>query len=98
MRRIGVAVEQFDDVFGPAHESFVDAVARDHPAHWYRARGDALGERDHVGRHAIALGGKGVAEPAEAGNDLVEDQQNPVAVADRPQLLQIAFWRRQDAG
>ena len=91
MRRIGVAVEQFDDMLGAAHERVIDAVARDDAAHRHRARGDAFGEADHVRRHAIALGGEGVAEPAEAGDHLVEDQQNAVAVADRAQLLQIAL-------
>ena len=57
-----------------------------------------LAKRDHVGRHAEAFGGEGVAEPAEAGDDLVEDQQDAVAVADRAQPLQIALGRRQHAG
>jgi len=33
----------------------------------------------------------------EAGDDLVEDQQDAVPVADRAQPLQIAEWRRIDA-
>ena len=73
-------------------------LAHDHAAHRHRARGDALGEGDHVGHHAVALGGEGVAEPAEAGDDLVEDQQDAVLVADRAQPLQIALGRRQHAG
>ena len=62
------------------------------------AGGDALGEGDHVGHDAVALGGEGVAEAAEAGDDLVEDQQDAVLVADRAQPLQIALGRRQHAG
>ena len=98
MRRIGVAVKQLDDVLGPVHEGVVDALARDHAAHRHGAGGDALGEAEQVGDHAIALGGKGVAEAAEAGDDLVEDQQNAVTVADGAQPLQITFGRRQHAG
>ena len=38
------------------------------------------------------------AEPAEAGDHLVEDQQDAVLVADRAQPLQVALRRRQHAG
>ena len=61
MRRIGVAVEQLDHVLGPAHEGVVDRLARDHAAHRHRARGDSLGEGDHVGHDAVAFGREGVA-------------------------------------
>ena len=98
MRRIGVAVEQFDGWSGPLHEGVVHGPPRDHAAHRHAARGDAFGEGDDVGRHAVALGRERVAEPAEAGNHLVEDQQNAVVVADRAQSLQIALGRRQHAG
>ena len=47
---------------------------------------------------AVALGREGEAEPAEAGDHLVEDQQDAVLVADRPQALQVALGRRQHAG
>ena len=83
---------------GPAHEGVVDVLAHQHAAHRHRAGGDAFGERDHVGDDAIALGGEGVAHAAEAGDDLVEDQQDAVLVADRAQPLEIAFRRRQHAG
>ena len=73
-------------------------LAHDHAAHRHRARGDALGEGDHVGHDAVALGREGVAEPAEAGDDLVEDQQDAVLVADRAQPLQVALGRGQHAG
>ncbi len=39
-----------------------------------------------------------MAEPAEAGDDLVEHQQDFVLVADRAQPLQIALRRRQHRG
>ena len=47
------------------------------------------------GIDAEIVGGERRAEAAEAGDDLVEDQQDAVLVADLAQLLQIAF-RRQD--
>ena len=98
MRRIGVAVEELHDMLRPVHEGVVDALAADHAAHRHDAGGHALGEGDHVGDDAVALGGEGVAEPAEAGDDLVEDQQDAVLVADRAQPLQIALRRRQHRG
>jgi hypothetical protein len=36
-----------------------------------------LRKGDHVRDHAVALGRECGAEPAEAGDDLVEDQQMP---------------------
>jgi hypothetical protein len=50
------------------------------------------------GRDAEAVGGERRAEAAEAGDHLVEDQQDVVLVADRPQALQIALRRDQHAG
>ncbi len=73
-------------------------LAHQHAAHRHRARGHALGEGDHVRHHAVAFGGEGMAEPAEAGDDLVEHQQDLVLVADRAQPLQIALRRRQHRG
>ncbi len=98
MAGIGVAVEQLDRVLRPLHERVVDVLAHDDAAHRHRAGSDALGEGDHVGDDAVALGGEGEAEAAEAGDDFVEDQQDAVLVADRAQLLQIALRRRQHAG
>src|SRR3569623_635841 len=74
MRGVGIAVEQFDDVLRALHEGVVDVVADQHAAHRHRAVGDALGEGDHVRHLALSLGSDRVAEAAEAGDDLVEDQ------------------------
>ena len=72
--------------------------AHDDAAHRHAAGGDALGEGDHVGNDAIAFGRERAAEPAEAGDDFVEDQQNAVLVADGAQPRQIALGRGDDAG
>ncbi len=98
MRRVGVAVEQLDDVLGAAHEGVVDALAHDDARHRHGAGGDALGERDHVRDDAVALGRERGAQTAEAGDDLVEDQQDAVLVADLAQALEVALRRRQHAG
>src|SRR5882762_3498136 len=78
MRRIGIAMGQFDDVLRAAHEGVMNGVAHQHAAHRRGAIGDALGEGQHVRQHAIALGREGIAEPAIAGDDLVEDQEDAV--------------------
>ena len=50
------------------------------------------------GRHAELLRGERRAGAAEAGDDLVEYQQDAVPVADLAQALQIALRRNQHAG
>src|SRR5258706_11790397 len=81
MAGIGVAMENIDGMVRVRLKRFVDFLLDEHAAHWHRAVGDTLGEGDHVGGDAVTLGGKAVAEPPEAGDDLVEDQQDAVAVA-----------------
>ena len=51
------------------------------------AVGEALGGGDDVRRDAEIVGGERRAEAAEAGDDLVEDQQDAVLVADRASRL-----------
>src|SRR5262252_9528839 len=97
MRRICVAMKQFDDVLGPLHESIVDALAHDYAAHRHCARSDTFGERDHVGNDAIAFGCEWISKPAIASDDFIEDQQNSVLVADCTQALEISLRRRQYA-
>ena len=98
MRRIGIAVGELNGVFRAGHEGVVDGVAHDHAAHRRRTIGDALGEGEHVRQHAVTLGGEGKAEPAIAGDDFVEDQQNAVLLGDLAQPLEVALRRRQHAG
>ena len=98
MGRISVAVEQFDDMFRPLHESLLDEAPRDHAAHRHGARGDAFGEGDHIRHDAIALRREGMAETAEAGDHFIENEQDAIFVADRAQPLQIALRGRQHAG
>ena len=58
----------------------------------------ALGAGDHVGGDIELIGGEGAAESAEAGDDLVEDQQDIVLVADLAQALQVAHRGGEHAG
>ena len=96
MARVSIAVEELDRLLRPVHEGVVDGLAHHHPAHRHRAGRHPLGEGDHVGLNAIALGGERRAETAEPGDDLVEDEQDAVLVADLAQPLQIALRRRQN--
>ena len=98
MGGIGVAVEELDEVFRPVHEGVVDALLGHHSAHGYGAVGQALGHAHQVGSDAEGLRRKGRAGAAEAGDDLVEDQQDAVPVADLAQALQVALRRHQHAG
>ena len=81
MRRIGVAVEELD-AFRALHEGLVDGVAHEHGAHRHAAVGQPLGEGDDVGRDAKLLRGEWRTGAAEASDHLIENQQDPVAVAD----------------
>ena len=49
-----------------------------YPANGCGIAGHPLGKGDHVGDDAVALGGKGMAEPPEAGDHLVEDEEDAV--------------------
>ncbi len=96
--RVGVAVEQLDHVVGALHDRVMDLLLHEHRAHRDDAVGQTLGRRDDVGRHAESLGAESFADPAEGRDDLIEDQQDAVCIADLPQPLEIADRRRQDTG
>ena len=98
MGRVGVAMEELDHVLGTVHQAVVDVLAHEHAAHRHGGVADAFGDRHEVGGHPEILGREGGAEPAEASDDLVEDQQDAVLVADRAQPLEVALGRRQIAG
>ena len=97
MPGVGIAVEEIDAVARSLHEGIVDPLLHDHPAHRHGAAGNALGEGDEIGRDAEILARKRLAQAAEAGNHLVEYQQDAVLVANLAQALQIALRRDQHA-
>ena len=54
----------------------VDLLRQHRRAHRHVARGQALGERHQVGFHAFGLAGEHRPGAAEAGDDLVDDEQD----------------------
>ena len=56
-----------------------------------------LARRHDVGHDVEIVGAERRAEPAEAGDHLVEDQQDAVLLGDLAQLLEIALGRDQHA-
>lgn len=80
------------------HEGLVDVALDDHGTHRHRTIGDLLGDVEDVRRDPEFLGAAHGAHASEAGDDLIEDQQDVVLVAYLAQALEIAHWRRQHAG
>ena len=98
MAGIGIAVGQLDRALRPRHERIEQLVADRHRPHRHRAVGEPLGQRDHVRQQVEVRRRKRRPQPAEAGDHLVEDQQDAVRGGDLPQPLQIAERRHQHAG
>ena len=71
---------------------------RDHDAAERQiARRDALGEGDDVGQHVPVLEREPLAGPAEAGDDLVGDEEHVVLVADLPHQREVVVGRVEHA-
>ena len=67
-----------------------ELLADDHRAERHIPGVDALRDRDDVRDDVPVLAGEPRARAPEAGHDLVEDQQDPVPVADLAHGLQVA--------
>ena len=81
-------------LLGGAEEALVDALGRQRRRQRHVAAGEALGEAEQVRRDALLLAGEHRPGAAEAGRDLVADQQHAVAVAELAHRAQVA--RRVD--
>ena len=90
-------MEQFDRRVGLVHHRVVDFLADRNGAHRDDRVGQALRRRDDVRQHAEPFRRRGITQATEAGDDLIEDQQDAVLVADFAQTLQIALRRHQNA-
>jgi hypothetical protein len=99
---VGVAVVQLNIGTAGLVRRLLDAVVHvllgDHGAAGNGRVGQALRAGDHVGSHVELHRRERVAESAEAGDDLVEDKQDVVLVADLADALEVAHGGRKHAG
>ena len=79
--RVGAAVQERGCVDVP--ERRANAIGDDDRAERHVARADPLRARHQVGREAVALAAEPATEAAEAGDDLVCDQEDASLAADR---------------
>ena len=86
-------MEELDPGGRCVHERAVDRPACEDAAHRHGAAGDAFRERDEIGRDAEELARERLSEPPEPGDHLVEDEEDPVPVADLAQPLQVSARR-----
>src|SRR5690606_39175614 len=74
-------------------ENTEDVVVRDDGGHRHDAPAKCLAEDVHVGDDALRVAREGVSGPAESALDLVGHEEQPVAVADRADLGEVAGRR-----
>jgi hypothetical protein len=98
MAGIGEPVGEFGNVVGALHEGRVNVVPHQNAPKRGCPVCHGLGEADHVGDDAVALGGEGVAKAAEARNHFVQDEEDAVGAGDFLQTLEIALRAREHAG
>ena len=89
----GVPLDEAGVLLDRPPEGVGDRAAADHRRERGVAAAQPLGHAEHVGHDAERLGGEHPAGPADAGDDLVEDQQDVVPVADLPQDRQVLVGR-----
>lgn len=75
----------------------MNVVPHEHAAERGGAVGHRLGEANHVGDDAITLGGESIPQPAKAGDDLIEDEEDAMSAGDLAQTLEIALRAREHA-
>ena len=91
--KVGPCISAF---FGSSDQKASNTLrVRDGRGERQRAAGQRLRQRDDVGRDARRLAGEHRAGAAEAGEDLVEDQQQLVFVGERAQAAQHARRRER---
>jgi hypothetical protein len=91
VRRIGGAVADRRAGGRGVGDGRVDLFREHGRAHRHVARGQALGQRHQVGLHAFGIAGEHRPSAAEAGDDLVDDEQDA-------ELARRIAHRHQPAG
>jgi len=97
MARIGIAVEQVGHGRWPAQECLPHGAGGEDTAQRHRGIGDPFGGSHQVGFYPELLVGEGRSQPPKAGNHLIKNQQDAMAVTDVAQPLQVALRRREYA-
>ena len=88
-------MEELDARALRVHEGVVHGVGGDHSAQRHGGRGDRLGEHHQIGLDAEVLRRERSAEASEAGDHLVEDEQDAVLARDLAQPREVALGRHQ---
>ncbi len=94
---VGVTVKEGLQLGEVAEERLVDALAGERRGERQVAAGEALRDAHEVGRDVLLLAGEHRPRAAEAGGDLVADQQHAVLVAQLAHGAQVAVGVREDA-
>ena len=94
MPHIGVPVHQGS---GPRPDSFVDLAGDEERPDRLIAGAEPFGDCDHVRRDPVELTGISESSAAHTTHDLVQDQQNAMAVANLTNPPEIALSRRNRA-
>ena len=81
----------------PVADRLADRGRRQHRADRLVTGAEPLGDRDEVGIDAILLAGEQAAGAAHAAHDLVQNQKDAVAVAERADAGEVAGQRRYGA-
>src|SRR5262249_16695007 len=95
---VGVAVEEGAPVGVSAEEGLVDAIGDQRRGEREVAGGDALGDAEEVGRDPFLLACEEGAGAAEAGGDLVGDEEDVVGATERGGLAEVAGRLDEHAG
>ena len=88
-------MEQLDGAFRALHEGVVNEFTGEYGSHRDTAVREPLGRGDEIGHHVEFLRAERRAQAPEAGDDLIEDEENAVLVADFTQSLEVT-QRRKD--
>mmetsp|Transcript_4682 Transcript_4682/g.18713 ORF Transcript_4682/g.18713 Transcript_4682/m.18713 type:complete len:217 (-) Transcript_4682:41-691(-) len=96
---VRVAMEElYRFVRSRAHDAVIDRFRGDDGSRGHDGAREALRGGDDVGVDVEIVHGKRLPEAPEARDDLIQDEENPMLLADGLYALQVAFRRDEDAG
>ena len=92
-----MAVEERPELLVLAEEARVDPLGRQRRGERHVAVGESLAEAEEIRGHPLPLAGEHRPGPAEAGRDLVADQEDVVGVAELAHAAEVAGRLDEDA-